>query len=115
MLTGQHTVRTALGCVLRFFLADTGRDAGGGWRPVSDCAFQHAYELSLFDPAGLAAGDLRPNAHRVQLALDAPTGPGSFLWSDGADAAGVMTTNGKAPEDCGLGVEEWRRGTGGAA
>ncbi|MFF5716721.1 hypothetical protein [Streptomyces buecherae] len=115
MLTGQHTVRTALGCVLRFFLADAGCDAGPRWRPVSDCAFQHAYELSLFDPAGLAAGDLRPNAHRVQLALDALTGPGSFLWSDGADAAGVMTTNGKAPEDCGLGVEERRRGTGGTA
>ncbi|MFD4998890.1 hypothetical protein [Streptomyces buecherae] len=82
---------------------------------MSDCAFQHAYEVSLFDPIGLDSGELRPNARSVRLALDALTGPGSFLWSDGADAAGVMTTNGKAPEDCGLNVGEWRRGMGGVA
>ncbi|GAA4685698.1 hypothetical protein [Streptomyces youssoufiensis] len=104
VLTGQHTVRTVSGAVLRFFLADALPldPAAARWKPVADVEFQLAYEASLFtrDPNGTAA--LRPNTQRVQLALDALAGPGSFFWSDGGAEAGVMTTNGKTPDACGL-------------
>ncbi|MFI2029902.1 hypothetical protein [Streptomyces buecherae] len=104
VLTGQHTVRTVSGAVLRFFLADASRPESGAarWKPVADIEFQLAYEASLFarEPNGTAA--LRPNTQRVQLALDALAGPGSFFWSDGGAEAGVMTTNGKTPDACGL-------------
>ncbi|MBB5940140.1 hypothetical protein [Streptomyces zagrosensis] len=103
VLTGQHTVRTVQGTVLRFFLADAApSDLAIGWKPVADIEFQHAYENALFDPRGLESGELRANTHRIQLALDAIAGPGGFFWSDGARTAGVMTTNGMTPEECGL-------------
>ncbi|QKW50003.1 hypothetical protein [Streptomyces buecherae] len=104
VLTGQHTVRTVSGAVLRFFLADALSldPAAARWKPVTDVEFQLAYEASLFakDPDGSAA--LRPNTRRVQLTLDALAGPGGFFWSDGGAEAGVMTTNGKTPDACGL-------------
>lgn len=103
ILTGQHTVRPVEGGVLRFFLADGPlSDTRTQWAPVTDVEFQHAYELAQFDPAGLKAGTLRANPHRMQLALDALIGTGGFFWSDGFQMAGVMTANGKAPQDCGL-------------
>ncbi|MBB5936287.1 hypothetical protein [Streptomyces zagrosensis] len=103
VLTGQHTVRTVQGAVLRFFLANAGRaETADAWEPVSDIDFQHAYENALFDPKALASDELRTNPHRIQLPLDALAGTGGFFWADGADAAGVMTTNGKTPSDCGL-------------
>ncbi|MBB5934318.1 hypothetical protein [Streptomyces zagrosensis] len=104
VLTGHHTVHTANGPVLRFFLA--GADLSGtawGWVPVTDAVFQHAYEEALFDPRASEPGEVRSNVYRVQLPLDALAGHGGFFWSDGAQVAGVMTTNGKAPEQCGLG------------
>ncbi|MEU3958285.1 hypothetical protein AB0F42_00325 [Streptomyces buecherae] len=105
VLTGEHEVRTSEGVVLRFFLA-RGPLAGPdtAWEQVTEAEFQHAYELALFDPQGLDAQLLLPNPHRMQLALDALMGPGSFFWSDGAAVSGVLTTNGKAPEECGLGL-----------
>ncbi|MFE6778343.1 hypothetical protein [Streptomyces sp. NPDC057702] len=116
VLTGEHAVRTVRGCVLRFFLAGPGA-AGpdAGWVPVTDRDFQYAYELSLFDPGGLDRGDLRPNARRARLALDALAGAGAFFWSDGADTAGVMTTDGRAPEECGLDLAALRRSAGGVS
>ncbi|MFF5719793.1 hypothetical protein [Streptomyces buecherae] len=105
VLTGEHEVRTSEGAVLRFFLARGSlADAGLVWEHATDVEFQHAYELALFDPHGLDAQLLLPNPHRMQLALDALMGPGSFFWSDGADVSGVLTTNGKAPEECGFGL-----------
>ncbi|MBC3984267.1 hypothetical protein H8N01_17260 [Streptomyces sp. AC536] len=105
VLTGEHEVRTSEGAVLRFFLA-RGPLANPDtvWERATDAEFQHAYELALFDPQGLDAQLLLPNPHRMQLALDALMGPGSFFWSDGADVSGVLTTNGKAPEECGFGL-----------
>ncbi|MBB5935233.1 hypothetical protein [Streptomyces zagrosensis] len=107
VLTGQHTVRTVQGTVLRFFLANANAntdrsDPVNGWEPATDVEFQQAYEGALFDPKALAEGELRTNPHRIQLPLDALAGAGGFFWSDGADAAGIMTTNGKTPSDCGL-------------
>ncbi|MBB5937915.1 hypothetical protein [Streptomyces zagrosensis] len=123
VLTGQHTVRTVQGTVLRFFLADTGSASNAStdastdtatdadtsrsepacrWKPATDIDFQHAYENALFDPKALADGELRSNTHRIQLPLDALAGAGGFFWSDGADGAGIMTTNGASPSECGL-------------
>ncbi|MFT2017418.1 hypothetical protein ACMA1D_16500 [Streptomyces sp. 796.1] len=123
VLTGQHAVQLAEGTVLRFFLAQ-GDEAGGAgeWGAVSDAEFQYAYEMALFDPAGIAVGELRPNARRVQVPLDAVVGVGGFFWSDGGagdggagGSAGVMTTNGKTPQDCGLRLTEFLARAGGAA
>ncbi|MBB5936195.1 hypothetical protein [Streptomyces zagrosensis] len=133
-LTGQHAVRLSNGATLRFFLADasthaevgtgTGTstststnasDPVCGWEQVTDIEFQLAYETALFDPDELEHGNLRPNPHRVQLTLDALAGPGAFCWLDGADKAGLMTNNGKTPEECGLDLAEIRRNTEGAS
>ncbi|MFE6778597.1 hypothetical protein [Streptomyces sp. NPDC057702] len=109
VLTGEHTVRTVSGGVLRFFLADAWwDDPGCEWTPATDVEFQLAYEMSLFDQALVGRGRLGPNAGRVQVGLDALAGAGSFFWSDGDGDAGIMTTNGKAPEDCGLGLADVR-------
>ncbi|MBB5936726.1 hypothetical protein [Streptomyces zagrosensis] len=103
VLTWQHTVRVADGTVLRFFLTDADPcEPAMGWKPATDIEFQHAYENALFDPKALAAGELCANTHRIQIPLDALAGTGGFFWSDGAHTAGIMTTNGKAPEDCEL-------------
>ncbi|MFD4994822.1 hypothetical protein [Streptomyces buecherae] len=104
VLTGQHTVRTVSGAVLRFFLADAVPldPAAARWKPVADVEFQLAYEASLFAKESNGSAALRPNTQRVQLTLDALAGPGSFFWSDGDAEAGVMTTNGKTPDACGL-------------
>ncbi|MFE6775473.1 hypothetical protein [Streptomyces sp. NPDC057702] len=103
VLTGEHTVRMACGAVLRFFLADAFLDDPAcGWVAVADVEFQLAYEMSLFERHGAGPVDLRPNARRCQVGLDALAGPGSFFWSDGDAEAGVMTTNGLTPDACGL-------------
>ncbi|MER0241951.1 hypothetical protein AAHZ94_07920 [Streptomyces sp. HSW2009] len=103
MLTGEHAVRAVCGVVLRFFLTRAWRDEPTcEWADATDIEFQLAYEEALFDRDARGATVLRPNPRRVQLALDAFAGPGSFFWCDGGDGAGVMTTNGKAPDDCGL-------------
>lgn len=156
VLTGQHAVQLAEGTVLRFFLARGDEVGGPGeWGAVTDAEFQYAYEIALFDPAGIAVGELRPNARRVQVPLDSVVGVGGFLWADGCDgatgstgvanpagtgapastdeptstanltrpagatsptaSAGVMTTNGKTPQDCGLLLAEFLVETGGAA
>ncbi|MBB5939888.1 hypothetical protein [Streptomyces zagrosensis] len=125
VLTGQHTVRTTDGTVLRFFLASAAAraeaDAGPsdpacGWEHATDFEFQRAYEDAQFDPQALASGELRPNVHRRQLPLDALAGPGGFFWSDGADEAGIMTTNGLAPGECGLShLTDLPRSIGGAS
>ncbi|GAA4662343.1 hypothetical protein [Streptomyces youssoufiensis] len=116
VLTGEHEVRTSEGAVLRFFLARGPlADPGTAWERATDAEFQHAYELALFDPRGLDAQLLLPNPRRVQLALDALAGTGSFFWSDGADVSGVLTTNGKAPEECGLDLAALQAGTTGDA
>ncbi|MBB5937334.1 hypothetical protein [Streptomyces zagrosensis] len=115
ILTGQHTVRLGDGTALRFFLAGAAPLAPAcGWQPVTDVDFQLAYEAALFEAKGLADGVLRSNANRVQLTLDTLAGPGGFYWSDGADAAGIMTTNGHTPEACGFDLTEIRRSSGGA-
>ncbi|MBB5933639.1 hypothetical protein [Streptomyces zagrosensis] len=123
VLTGHHTVRTADGTVLRFFLGRARAQAHAnlshptcGWEPVADFEFQHAYENALFDPQGLKSGELRANAHRIQLPLDALAGAGGFFWSDGADEAGIMTTNGNTPGECGLDhLTDLPRGSGDAS
>ncbi|MER0243318.1 hypothetical protein AAHZ94_15075 [Streptomyces sp. HSW2009] len=123
VLTGQHAVQLAEGTVLRFFLARGDEVGGPGeWGAVTDAEFQYAYEIALFDPAGIAVGELRPNARRVHVPLDSVVGVGGFLWADGAadaggsgGSAGVMTTNGKTPQDCGLLLAEFLVETGGAA
>ncbi len=112
VLTGQHTVRTVAGVVLRFFLADARlSDPACGWEAVTDAEFQYAYEAVLFDrepPDRGEPGPHHPNPERVQVTLDALAGPGSFCWVDGCVDAGIMTTNGKAPADCGLGLTDVR-------
>ncbi|WEV26968.1 hypothetical protein OYE22_18490 [Streptomyces sp. 71268] len=109
VLTGQHTVRTVAGVVLRFFLADARlSDPACGWEAVTDAEFQYAYEASLFDREPPDQGRPVPNPERVQVTLDALVGPGSFCWVDGCVDAGIMTTNGKAPVDCGLGLTDVR-------
>lgn len=113
VLTGQHTVRTVAGVVLRFFLADARlSDPTCGWEAVTDAEFQYAYEASLFDrespDQGRPGSNPRANPDRVQVTLDALAGPGSFCWLDGCVDAGIMTTNGKAPVDCGLGPTDVR-------
>ncbi len=114
VLTGRHEVTTVSGAVLRFFLAEARlSDATCVSEPVCDWDFQHAYEESLFDREAMERGDLRANSDHIQVALDALAGPGSYFWSDGGAKAGVMTTNGKTPEDCGLGLAEVREGRGG--
>ncbi|WP_217189001.1 hypothetical protein [Streptomyces buecherae] len=109
VLTGQHTVRTVAGVVLRFFLDDARlSDPACGWEAVTDAEFQYAYEASLFDRKSPDQGrpGPHPNPDRVQVTLDGIAGPGSFCWVDGLADAGIMTTNGKAPVDCGLGLTD---------
>ncbi|WP_217146625.1 MULTISPECIES: hypothetical protein [Streptomyces] len=107
VLTGEHEIHTVAGVVLRFFLAECGRNGlGGGWRAVSDREFQCAYENSLFDMEAAKKNEIRPNARHVQLTLDSLAGAGAYFWSDGYEAAGVMTANGKTPEECGFRVPE---------
>ncbi|WEV26392.1 hypothetical protein OYE22_15190 [Streptomyces sp. 71268] len=116
VLTGDHEVRTSEGAVLRFFLArGPPAEPDTAWERATDAEFQHAYELSLCDPRGLDTQFLLPNPRRVQVTLDALAGTGSFFWSDGADVAGVLTTNGKAPEECGLDLAALQAGTTGDA
>ncbi|MFT2018734.1 hypothetical protein ACMA1D_23250 [Streptomyces sp. 796.1] len=119
MLTGEHEIHTAAGIVLRFFIADRVRPGAGGgaWRPVSDREFQLAYENSLFDMEAARRNEIRPNARHVQLALDTLVGTGGYFWSDGRAEAGVMTVNGKTPDECGFDVAEaWENaGCGGDA
>ncbi|MBB5938212.1 hypothetical protein [Streptomyces zagrosensis] len=116
VLTGRHEVITVSGIVLRFFLADAElSDPDCGWEPACDWDFQRAYENALFDPEAMERGDLRTNTSRIQFALDALAGPGSYFWSDGGAKAGIMTTNGKTPEDCGLGLATARKNREGVA
>ncbi|WEV25815.1 hypothetical protein OYE22_11865 [Streptomyces sp. 71268] len=118
VLTGEHEIHTVAGVVLRFFLADGGRNGlEDGWRAVTDREFQFAYENSLFDMEAAKRKEIRPNTRYVQLTLDALAGAGAYFWSDGYGAAGVMTANGKTPEECGFRVPEarGRSGRGGGA
>ncbi|MFE6776413.1 hypothetical protein [Streptomyces sp. NPDC057702] len=113
VLTGEHEVRTAQGVVLRFFLADGPLAAPGArWMRASDVEFQYAYELAQFDEGERAGDGVRPNPDWFQVALDALVGAGGFFWSDGAAASGVLTTNGKAPEECGLNLGALRARAG---
>lgn len=115
-LTGRHAVLLRSGTVLRFFLAGSkASDSVGGWTAATHTEFQHAYEISLFDSDELKRGRLRPNPRRVCLALDAQAGTGSFYWSDGSGAAGIMTANGRTPKECGLCFAETRRNSGGVS
>ncbi|MFE6777253.1 hypothetical protein [Streptomyces sp. NPDC057702] len=103
VLTGEHEVRTAQGVVLRFFLANGPLAAPGArWMRASDVEFQYAYEVAQFDPRAHAEHTVRRNPGWFQVGLDALVGAGGFFWSDGAGVSGVLTTNGKAPGECGL-------------
>ncbi|MER0245711.1 hypothetical protein AAHZ94_27795 [Streptomyces sp. HSW2009] len=107
VLTGEHEIHTVAGVVLRFFLAEEVRPGEtAAWRPVSDREFQLAYENSLFDMDAALRNEIRPNARHVQRAVDDLAGTGGYLWSDGGAEVGVMTANGKSPEECGLDLAE---------
>ncbi|MBC3984115.1 hypothetical protein [Streptomyces buecherae] len=88
-LVGAHRV-IVKGLALRFFLRD-----GDAWEPTTDVDFQHAYELSLFDPDALGKDVLCPNARRVEYTTDE-----AWFWSDGASAAGMCTFDDREPTEC---------------
>ncbi|MFE6775356.1 hypothetical protein [Streptomyces sp. NPDC057702] len=88
-LVGAHRV-IVKGLAMRFFV-----QVDGAWSPTTDLDFQHAYELSLFDPDALAKDVLCPNARRVEYTTDE-----AWFWSDGCGASGMCTFDDKEPAEC---------------
>lgn len=88
-LTGAHRV-IVKGLALRFFLL-----IDDVWEPTTDLEFQHAYELSLFDPDALGKDVLCPNARRSEHTTDE-----GWFWSDGCRTAGLCTFEDREPTEC---------------